>query len=141
MFEQSMVLMSPAVISIYIKIKIYLNFLSHLCQFFFISNINLFFYGLIERIISTIVDTFLSWVCQFFSYFTPLHSLVVMSKYRTCLKHWYVYQPNLQLIPYVCMATNTTAHPYISVQQVKMQGYRRNPEWFIESHIYSINKK
>lgn len=53
----------------------------------------------------------LSYFCPFFSSFTPLQFLAVISKYHAKMNHWYDYPLDLVFLPYVCMATNKICPP------------------------------
>ena len=93
------------------------------------------------EIISTIVDAFLSQLCQFFSCSAPLHSLAVMSKYRICLKHCFVYQPNL-ISHCVCLYGNkhNRPSPHFCLAG-KHVGRGTKCIMVYRADIYSINKK
>ncbi len=65
-----------------------------------------------------------------------------MSKYRTSMKHWYVYQPDLYLIPNVCMATNNLFTPPQCARGRMEQSYSRQVIMvYIVLYIYEQSRK
>jgi len=64
-----------------------------------------------------------------------------MSKYRTSMKHWYVYQPDLYLIPNVCMATNNLFTPPPCARGRMEQSCGRRLIMVYISHIDTCKQK